>query len=182
MESLNVLVIEDSKRHQHQEAAVEQLEARGHKVTIAKDLLEAEILLEGIDPKRQGVSTFKKLFPLETAFDVVLTNRDLPSTKGLMGVLPRALERVLEEGIDYFVFVFALRAAARGVRYVAIVTDKTCDDDDIKRPALDTIGMNRIFNVNGARVISAHAPLTGFNVHKRGVMDWGWVLDYLVAD
>ena len=180
MESLNVLVIEDITRNQ--EAARRQLEARGHKVTVAKDLLEAEALLEGIDPKRLLASQYSP--SIEAAFDVVLTNEESPA--GLAGVLPgaleRALERVLEEGVTYLAFALALKAVASGIKFVAMVADETYDDGETKRPALDSIGMNKVFNVNGARVIFAHAPKTGFDVHKRGVTDWGRVLDDLVAD
>ena len=197
MESLNVLVIEDSKRHQ--EAAVEQLEARGHKVTVASSLIEAEILLEGIDLeelpscwldafgdeyvkediRRWQVPEFRERYPL-AAFDVVLTDMNLPASKGLTGVHPK----VLKEGLVPLGFIFALRAAARGARYVAMVTD-TNHHNSAMSAALDAFAgpdgdESHTFNIDGARVMFRHAPTV-----KSGegwVKDWGHVLGDLVAD
>ena len=190
MESLNVLVIEDTERHQ--EAAKKQLEARGHKVTVASSLIEAEFFLEGVDFKRwlpsryptpksrYGVSECREVFPLGEAFDAVLTDMNLPSTKGITVVS----SKVLEEGLVPFGFIFALKAAARGARYVAMITDTGHHDGAISA-ALDAISPayyeygveeDQVFNVNGARVVFVHAPMID------GDKNWGRVLDDLVAD
>ena len=226
--NLNVLVIEDTDRHQ--KAAIRQLEVRGHRVTIARNLLEAEILLEGIDLEKlssddnyrvqvteqvtekevaeedeagdallaitrlmdelvtsSSSSTFdrwdvprlRKMYPLEAAFDVVLTDMNLPASKeGLTAIGPD----VLKEGLVPFGFIFALQAAARGVKFVAMVTD-TGHHHGAMSAALDAIaspyygdGENVTFNINGARVVFVHAPMID------GDKDWGQVLDDLVAD
>jgi CheY-like chemotaxis protein len=123
----------------------------------------------------QDHARLESIVPLE--FDVVLTDLMMPMSRRTLapGVY------IPGEQVPYG-FIIALRAANRGVKYVAVVTD-TNHHQGAMSAALDHLGsaywddgFEPNFTINGAAAMFVHAPtLSG------GAKDWGKVLGQLTS-
>jgi CheY-like chemotaxis protein len=140
MRRLRVLVVDDSRAHLA--AAVEQLSA-DHEVTTTDSYEEA---LEKIRAE---------------TYDAVLSDLMMPAEPHALGT-----EGLKHLGHPVAIgFVVALCAARAGVQMVAVITDANHHNHPMSA-ALDFLGPANWhhggtppFQVNGARVIVAHAPL-----------------------
>lgn len=170
---MKILVIEDKQIHQ--DSARETL--AGHDVTIVGSFDEAKEVL-----------SLSRSFD----FDVVLTDMMIP-------VSARWVRR--KDGFDPstlvpYGFIFALRAAERGAKYIALLTD-TNHHQGAMSNALDMIDragyyseglrMTARFNINGAKCVFVHAPYVKEAGEAEapsmdGRKDWGRVLNDLMAD
>lgn len=137
---MKILVVEDNLMHR--ESAAETL--LGHEVTIVESFEKAMELME---------TDFS--FP----FEVVLTDMMMPICEG-RPFSPKSFE---DRQAPYG-FVIALRAALRGAKFVAMVTD-TNHHKDAMSNALNHLGhayyrdgFKPNFVINGARVMFVHAP------------------------
>ena len=196
----SILVIEDDEAHR--KSAWETLS--GHKVTIVKsfdeamDLMEQKIDEENVqhilaeagfrtmpDPKdgekwsaywkanREAEAKSGIPFP----FEIVLTDMMMPMSKEKL--VPEAF--FPNDQVPYG-FVIALKAALRGAKFIAMITD-TNHHHGAMSAAIDHLGdayyedgFKPNFVVNGARVMFVHAP---FLEDER--KDWGKVLTDLTA-
>lgn len=156
---MRILVIEDSVKHQ--DAARETM--LDHELTIASTYDEAVELLTEYGPEDRELIRRHSLPKGETIplpFDVVLIDM----------MMPMGGRETLAPGIYHptdqvpYGFVLALRAAARGAKYVAMVTD-TNHHQSAMSAALDLIsgayyreGCRPNFEINGAKVMFVHAP------------------------
>lgn len=196
---MKILVIED--KAQHQESARATLQ--GHDVTILTSFEEAvEALEETVDRKKvqQGMQDAgfaqlpedkelrQKYWDLKDQlmnqaiapfpYDVVLTDMMMPMS-GLT-LAPGYFKP--SEQVPYG-YVIALRAALRGAKYVAMVTD-TNHHHGAMSAALDqlssgyyTEGFKPNFLINGAKCMFVHAPFTDDQSKN-----WGQVLKDLIAE
>ena len=165
---MKVLVIDD--KVQHQESARTILAQDGHEAIVVGSYDEAiDILVPG------------------NGFDAVLSDMMMPMS-------PRDLGRGIYDSNKQmpYGFVLALRAAAAGAKYVAVVTDTNHHADPISA-ALDRIGgfegdkeawncawedgaLEPRFEINSAKAFFIHAPLVN------GAKDWGRVLAALTGN
>ncbi|HCC22595.1 TPA: hypothetical protein DF272_00215 [Candidatus Falkowbacteria bacterium] len=179
---MRILVIEDNEAHR--QSAEETL--RGHEVTIVESFDEAmELMDRKIDERNvqrllseAGVATAPKYTDRESwtayrkvlddansrsvipfPFEVVLTDMMMPMSSQTLA--PEVFNH--RERVPYG-FVIALRAALRGARFVAMVTD-TNHHQGAMSAAIDHLGdtyyrdgFKPNFTVNGARVMFVHTP------------------------
>jgi len=168
MNSLRILVVEDKEIHR--KSAEETL--AGHSVTIVKSFDEAMVLMN--QRENSDVFTPSPLKPF--AFDVVLTDMMMPVSE--KEVNPRFFNP--GEQASYG-FVIALKAAAQGAKYVAMVTD-TNHHEGAMSAAIDHLSSGYYgtyqtrFVINGASVVFVHSPFT-----KEWAKDWGQVLKDLIT-
>jgi len=189
MESLRILVIDDSPRHR--ESAKQTLAE--HELTIASSFKEAISLLtytgswdHYLEAKREAGLTrqspnyeqvdFELLQQFAPpSFDVVLTDMELPVEKF-------SYEEVRPGETAPLGLILAMFAGYVAVPYVAMVTDAG-HHGTAMASALGLIGRRLFeepasapsFKVNGSRVQYVHAPLT-----EEGGKDWGQVLKDLL--
>lgn len=152
MNAMRILVVDD--KDMHRQSARETLE--GHELTVVSSFDEA---IEQLKEKDK--------------YDAVLTDLKLPMSSAwpLSRDAYRRDKNVLFRGelVDYG-FVIALRAALRGVKYIAVVTDVNHHQDAMSA-ALDQIEWHTIrafvpnFIINGARCMFVHAPFVDI-MHK----------------
>lgn len=150
---MRILVVDD--KQEHLQAATSQLGST-HQVETRDEYTEAVALLTEDAP-----------------FDVLLSDLLMPAepqTLGKEGL--RFLGHEIPIGL-----VLAFRAAAVGVKHVAVITDANHHNHPMSA-AIDWINpaywrdeKNRVFQVNESRVLVAHAPLT-----EDGCKDWAKAL------
>ncbi|MEK7619803.1 MAG: hypothetical protein AAB413_01010 [Patescibacteria group bacterium] len=201
---MRILVIDDKQNHR--DSATETL--KGHEVSVASSYDEATRLMEpaydeAIEEKHlrdagvtkqnpafvntdEGKERWKAYWAARKSahsaaeipfpFEVVLTDMMMPM--GDWNTLRDACDP--SQQIPYG-FVLALRAAQRGAKWVAMVTD-TNHHKGAMSAAIDCIGDSYYsgkeadFQINGAKVRFVHAPFCEDGISK----DWGRVLADLV--
>jgi CheY-like chemotaxis protein len=184
---MRILVVED--KEMHRKSAEETL--AGHEVTIVKSFDEAMKLLDmspnyaevrrlmaeaGFDkyPSKDDTAEYRegyrkaqdeatlKATPV-FAFDAVLTDMMMPMSKETLA--PGVFDP--SEQVPYG-FVIALKAAAAGAKFVAVVTD-TNHHQGAMSAALDHLGGK--FVLNGAKAMFVHTPFVR-KITKDAPCEW----------
>lgn len=155
---MRILVVDD--KQEHLQAATSQL-GPAHQVETRDEYTEAVALLTEGAP-----------------FDVLLSDLLMPAepqTLGAEGL--RFLGHEIPIGL-----VLAFRAAAVGVKYVAVITDANHHNHPMSA-AIDWINPaywrqdgTRLFVVNDTRVLIAHAPMT-----SDGCKNWAEALEAVLG-
>lgn len=167
---MKILVIEDKAIHQ--QSARETLQGHDVKIVTSFDaaMKELEVTYDETRPLNEKVEN-----PLP--YEAVLTDMMMPMSRSTLS--PESYKH--GEQVPYG-FAIALRAALRGAKFVAMVTD-TNHHMGAMSAALDHLGdmyyqrsFKPNFSINGATCMFVHTPFT-----EGGSKDWGQVLKDLTA-
>lgn len=161
---MKILVVDDKVIHR--ESAAETLP--NHELTIVSSFDEAMDLLFEI----------QDICKIPLQFEAVLTDMLMPMSRS---TLAQGIYRHGE--LVSYGFIIALKAAMRGAKYVAMVTDVNHHYSAISA-ALDYLGSayysgrEDVFYINGAKVKFVHAPFVKpeNDEKKEWRKDWGRVL------